>query len=134
MEVGHLKLKFLLEAELDVPGDLIAFIRVHKSLYENYSIGLLLRSHVLVRVNGVHGTHINPDKTRVTGPHLHLDPPAKLDRPPTSLPRGSDWATPLSPQHSALPQGWLTFCHQVSLAPSDEADDLIQHMYDQFTL
>ncbi len=71
-------------AEIDVPiacempGEFVFFARVSLDLAESYTLGLRyeapgFRSVPILRVNGDHGAHSNPDKTRFTGgPHVHM--------------------------------------------------------------
>jgi hypothetical protein len=55
----------------------IIWNRIHTSLPEHYTWGLRYvgkdkRQIVLVRYNGDHGEHGNPDGTKIRNPHIHL--------------------------------------------------------------
>ncbi len=63
------------------------FVRVNNELAESFSLGLTyeapgIRRAPILRVNGDHGSHTNPDKTRIVcGPHIHYPVESVLDLP-----------------------------------------------------
>lgn len=66
-----------IEAQSSSGGRFIVFIRVNAALIESFSIGLRwvgeeVGGLVLLRLNGDHGGHANPDGSRFEeGAHLH---------------------------------------------------------------
>lgn len=72
----------------DASGHFRAYFKLN--VYEFFSFGLLYRPSqrakkwsTLLRLNGDHGPHRNPDGTRFDrGPHRHVWPEALLDLPP----------------------------------------------------
>jgi hypothetical protein len=114
----NVRLDVALESELD--GQFFVFVRVLRALNENFSIGLRYElagfgNVVLLRVNGDHGGHKNPDGGLIPeGPHVHSFRPPLREAPPRA---GAEarWAWPLPADHLALPTAWRTFCDLVSL-------------------
>jgi hypothetical protein len=127
-DIEHARLDLELAAEC--PGRFHVFVRVLRTLSENFSVGLRYFSAgagetVLLRVNGDHGSHRNPDGAIILeGPHLHSFRPPLLNeapRPSTHL----RWASPLPPDHVALPAAWRTFCGQIAFIPDSKVDRII---------
>ncbi|MGH7271775.1 MAG: DUF6978 family protein [Polyangiaceae bacterium] len=123
-----------LELEAAYPGSFHVFVRVLHALGENFSMGLRFAAPgavdtVLLRVNGDHGGHRNPDGGWIEeGPHVHSFRSPARDQPPRpdSQPR---WAWPLPPDHLALPTAWSTFCRLTALASDTKVDRKISTLY-----
>lgn len=94
-----------LDAELVAPlapGSFRIFVRVLRDLNESFSIGLTYRTSpaatdtVLLRLNGDHGTHVNPDRSVVApGPHVHYFREPLWSAPPRPGAQ-MKWATAIS--------------------------------------
>jgi hypothetical protein len=128
----NIRLDVALKSELD--GQFFVFVRVLRALNENFSIGLRYElggfgSVVLLRVNGDHGGHKNPDGGVISeGPHVHTFRSPQRDRPPRA---GAEarWAWPLPADHLALPTAWRTFCGLVALVSNAKVDKKIAALY-----
>ncbi|MGA2447163.1 MAG: hypothetical protein ABTD50_00650 [Polyangiaceae bacterium] len=131
-DMEHARLDLELAAECS--GRFHVFVRVLRALSENFSVGLRYASAgtgetVLLRVNGDHGSHRNPDGAMILeGPHLHSYRPPLLGQPPRPSAHAR-WASPLPPDHLALPTAWRTFCGQIALAPDAKVDRTIATLY-----
>ena len=128
----NVRLDVELESEID--GRFFVFVRVLRALNENFSIGLRYElpgfgAVVLLRVNGDHGGHKNPDGGFILdGPHVHSFRTPLRDAPPRA---GAEarWAWPLPAEHLALPTAWRTFCSLISLTSSSKVDKKIRGLY-----
>jgi len=117
---GHLRIDLPLQSE--IPG-LTAFVRQSTALTESFSIGLLYevtgREPIIVlRVNGDHGRHRNPDGTVFRGPHVHEPRGSELDLEPW---RGFEpkYARTIDGQYRILVNAWDLFCQLVAILPSE---------------
>jgi len=116
------------------PGSFHVYVRVLRALNENFSVGLRFAAPgagetVLLRVNGDHGAHRNPDGAMIAeGPHVHSFRSPSREQAPRP---GADarWAWPLSPDHLALPTAWRTFCSLVALTTDEKVDRKIASLY-----
>jgi hypothetical protein len=126
----HRELDIPLDAEAD--GEFTVFLRLHTRYLEMFSIGLRYatpgqRDVVLIRVNGDHGSHKNPDGTIVSGPHLHMP---TVNQDPTELrSKGPATAASLDPRCNNLPAAWSKFRELISLSPQAEVDRLVVRLY-----
>lgn len=118
-----------------LPGTLTIFVRVHKVLPENFSIGLAyaggnVGSTCVARVNGDHSHHRNPDGSVVIGPHLHLP---LADEMSLQLERGYEprTAIQLPEQNLKLPIAWDTFCHALNVQPDQQVRDWLADLADK---
>lgn len=117
-----------LHVEADIPARLIVYIRVNVDITENFSIGLRYQPNngapiVLVRVNGDHGPHGNPDGTRFSeGSHVHFPLPGELDHvaEPGMWKGGPPHARLLGPIVIPLTEGWRIFTERVSIQNTDK--------------
>jgi hypothetical protein len=115
-------------------GAFHVYVRVLRALNENFSVGLRLvqtgvGDTVLLRVNGDHGGHRNPDGGAIAqGPHVHTFRAPLRDQPPRP---GADarWAWPLPADHLALPTAWRTFCALVALTSCAKVDRKVAKLY-----
>jgi len=103
----HARLDLALDS--DAPGKFQAFLR---ELFDRAPllVGRRRGDAILIRVNGDHGRHRNPDGGLIlSGPHVHGFRGPTLELPPRNRaePR---WAWPIAPDHLALPMAWRTFC------------------------
>lgn len=128
----HARLDLLLESEL--PGKFYAFVRVRRALKENFSIGLRYLDGdggdiVLLRVNGDHGKHRNPDGGILAfGAHVHGFRGPIRELPPRN--RGeAKWAWPISPDHLALPVAWRTFCVLAQIESAQKVEREVAKLY-----
>jgi hypothetical protein len=123
-----------LELAATCPGNFHVYVRVLRALSENFSVGLRFSAPgtgetVLLRVNGDHGAHRNPDGGMIAeGPHVHSFRSPQRDQAPRP---GADarWAWPLAPDHLALPTAWHTFCVLVALTTDAKVDRKIARLY-----
>lgn len=128
----HARLDLQLSAS--IAGTFFVFVRVLRALNENFSIGLRYEEAgfgnvVLLRVNGDHGPHRNPDGGRIAeGPHIHTFRSPARDAAPRSGAEAK-WAWPLAAEHLALPVAWRTFCSQVCLESDTKVDKKIATLY-----
>lgn len=112
------------------PGKLVGFVRANSMLSESFTIGLRyhaanLAPSILLRVNGDHGRHPNPDGTEVTsGPHLHTPSYGHLHLPPDPTQR-EEWAVPLDPSCTHLPAAWRIFCETANVTPDHRIAKLL---------
>ena len=111
----------------DIKGALISYIRINVELPESFSIGL--RYHpkagaptVLLRVNGDHGPHKNPDRSRFfEGSHIHEPHGIEMDLTASTV----NWAEVppyailLTPQILSVTEGWRIFCDRATIEKSD---------------
>lgn len=117
-----------------IPGKLVVYVRTNIALIESFSIGLRLelpgqKAAVLVRVNGDHGPHRNPDKTRVSGPHIHG--PTAAEAASDVIP-GFDpvFARSLDPAAAGrLPDAWAIFCQEAGIAYDAGAHAIVGRMH-----
>ena len=115
-------------------GAFHVYVRVLRALNENFSVGLRFcqpgaGDTVLLRVNGDHGRHRNPDGGMIAeGPHVHSFRFPLRDQAPRP---GSEarWAWPLPADHLALPRAWRTFCALVTLTSDAKVDRRIAKLY-----
>jgi len=73
LKYGHLRNSFELSSETK---KFYCYIRVCNDFQEDFSIGLIYQPNdaeklTLVRYNGLHGEHTNPDKTKINTCHIH---------------------------------------------------------------
>ncbi len=124
----------LLRANL--PGQLFVYVRTNVDLPESFSVGL--RYHppqgapsVLLRVNGDHGGHRNPDGTRFSsGAHVHAPTTAELAAPyqPGMWSDGPPFAT-LLPTHSLpLLVAWHELITRTNISDSPDVRRAIATM------
>lgn len=127
-------LRFDIALSSGLEGQFFVFVRVLRALNESFSIGLRYElggfgNVVLLRVNGDHGGHRNPDGGFIReGPHIHTFRPPLRDKPPRA---GAEarWAWPLPAEHLALPTAWRAFCQLVSLTSTAKVDKKIARLY-----
>jgi hypothetical protein len=131
-EPDHVRLDIELAAA--APGRFVVFVRVLRALSENFSIGLRyeeagLCNTVLLRVNGDHGSHRNPDGSYFPeGPHVHTFRNPARELPPRSGAEAK-WAWPLPPEHVSLIRAWKTFSSLVFLSEDTKVDKRIYSLY-----
>lgn len=115
----------------DMPGTFGAFIRVSARLVEHFSCGLVYEAEGLpvvtvLRVNGDHGGHTNPDGAKVSGAHIHW--PNDMQ----ALPAAGD-----QPQHgeaidaanNVLPFAWSRFCSVINLVPHQNVARAVSRLH-----
>ena len=127
------------EIDLDVEapgvaGRFVVFVRVNIHLSESFSIGLMYHSigketAMLLRMNGDHGGHQNPDGSRIEeGPHLHAPTPdeALQDPAPHFEPKMATSVT--AEQAGVLSDAWLFFCQAAKIGNPAIVADLMKQM------
>lgn len=126
------------ELELHSPAsaEFAVFFRVNLHLPESFSIGLTCRDpggglHVLLRVNGDHGGHQNPDGYRVEGAHMHLPSSSALESPLPIDPwrAGPRCAVPLFVSVLRLSEGWRMLATSTNI----EVTPNVQRLVDRAT-
>lgn len=117
---GHLRIDLPLHSEF---AGLTAFVRQSTALIESFSIGLLYEVTgrepiIILRVNGDHGRHRNPDGTVFSGPHVHEPRDIDLDREPW---RGFEpkYARTIDGQYRMLGSAWDLFCQLAAVLPNE---------------
>lgn len=134
---GHQGWNIKLDALAAAPGEFRVFLRVNLTLPEQFSIGLVYEEPgrsavVLVRLNGDHGFHPNPNGTSIQdGPHLHSPTAAErlLEPPDREWANGPAHATQLSPDHNHLAVAWKKFSQEVTLAASEHVSAHMSKVY-----
>jgi hypothetical protein len=117
-----------LHIESKIQARIIAYVRISVDLPESFSIGLRYQPDsgapsVLVRVNGDHGPHKNPDGTRFSeGSHIHfpLLEELYLTAEPGMWKGGPPHATLLGPIVIPLTEGWRIFAERVNILNTDK--------------
>lgn len=128
-----------LDIELSSPldGRFAAFVRVNTFLMESFSIGLTYtprksRTLILVRVNGDHGLHQNPDGTHDCDnkPHLHFPTTEEITRvvPSRFEPK---YAKPLEGDARNLADAWGIFLNAANVKTDDKFDRIIAGLHDR---
>lgn len=98
-------------------------------LPESFSIGVVFRdqgaANVLLRVNGDHGTHKNPDGVVVEGPHVHLPWGPQLDEelPEEPWKDGPPFAVPLFVEEFRLFDAWALLGTIANIVNAREAEE-----------
>lgn len=118
-KAGHVQISATARGEGD--DRFVVFVRVLEALHESFSIGVvhIASKTILVRVNGDHGIHKNPDGEVIAGPHVHVH------EDETSSPSGADpgHAVPWRSLRPTVAGGWeelLARANLVSTATMDE--------------
>ena len=124
-------LEWDVDLESTVAGRFTLSVRVNRALPESFSIVLRFAPElgppsVLVRVNGDHGPHRDPDgKVLAGGPHLHAPTDAERALPlePGQWPQGPQYVDALDPSYSAPSLAWqkMTETAAIERAPVVEA-------------
>jgi len=105
--------EFDLQLEADDPGTFRLIVRGSGELFESFSLVLLyqragLRGTPLLRVNGDHGYHTNPDGTRIECvPHMHMHTYGELLSAPAD--GHPEHAIPLPATINTPAQAWPIF-------------------------
>lgn len=133
---GHIGINVELSCP-DIAGRLSVVIRMTVALIESFSIVLRYeRDHfpcvAILRVNGDHGQHRNPDGTIVTGPHVHAPVPSEMNSIPTKdfEPR---FAEAVAARYVQLPFAWALFRERVALEPHEQMADRIRRMHTTYS-
>ncbi|NNB89914.1 hypothetical protein HI292_30700 [Corallococcus exiguus] len=122
-------------------GRLILYARINTLLPESFSLGLRLegkgvRTSLLVRLNGWHGPHPNPDKSVIprNTPHIHI---------PTKQELAGDYAGKVAlkaavelqpmmnaalPNPPAITDVWPFFAEYLKIQSDGRVDDLLAHL------
>lgn len=120
----------------DCEGALTVRARVNENLSEIYSfvLGYALKGRkpvVLVRMNGKHGLHRNPDgKILPSKPHIHFPSDEELQLPVAAIDwiNGPPWAIELDDRHLALSVGWATFTQYARLPHCTESQRWVSRL------
>lgn len=115
------------------PGEFIAYVRVPSNLPEEWSVGLRYamsgeRPAVLLRMNGNHGAHMNPDRSRFShGPHIHRPMEIELARPLATgqWPEGPKYAEVLAPKFQHIVNGWHELCERANITSAPWIDSVL---------
>jgi hypothetical protein len=120
-----------------IAGELSVVIRLNEALTESFSIVLRYEYEhspviAVLRVNGDHGQHRNPDGILVSGPHVHRPLEAELDTAPMPAfePR---FAEPVAPHHAQSPYAWALFLERAAIAPHEKMASRIAKMHTTFS-
>lgn len=124
---GHSGWDYPLDAPEAGEGRFVVFLRINDRLMESFTLGLRyqepkMEPAVLIRVNGGHGMHGNPDGTVIEdGPHLHAPTDEELlEFPPVSAwAGGPKMAIALEPKYRNLEFAWQLLSLRCSIAPSE---------------
>jgi hypothetical protein len=117
----------------DCPASFEVRFRQHVELPEDFSFVLLARvpgisPFALLRVNGDHGPHRNPDGTLIEGgPHVHEPAPLEVRLLPADRfqPR---YAWPLEAACLAPALAWERFKAFVNLSPDEKVDRVFRRL------
>jgi hypothetical protein len=125
-----------LQLQAHVPGQFIVYVRINVDLPESFSTGL--RYHppqgapsVLLRVNGDHGGHRNPDGTRFSsGAHVHAPTEAELAQrcQPGMWAEGPPFAALLPVHTLSLVDGWRELVTRTNIGDSPDVRRVIAKM------
>ena len=125
--LGHQGWNIGLEVADPDAGSFTVIVRVNQVLHESFTVGLRYQERgsqalMLLRVNGDHGGHGNPDGSRIeSGPHLHAPTAAERLLPPPVR----DWSTgpptalPLAVEHNNLLVAWNRLIAEGNIRPSE---------------
>lgn len=132
--LGHVELTMGLEVDAESPED-GAFevrVRMNRRLSECFSLVLLYRDAegaivTLLRVNGSHGGHTNPDGIRIDGPHVHALGPDDINAGARPDARAK-WAFPVDVIHNRIDFAWVLFRQLASIQSTTGIDSKIGKM------
>ncbi len=115
----------------DIEGSLSAVVRVNLTLVENFSCILVFEHDGIaaidvLRVNGDHGEHRNPDGQLINGPHVHL--PTDIDVSAFALGRPS-FGIAIDRRCALLPFAWQEFCSRVNIAPHEAMASAVSRLH-----
>jgi hypothetical protein len=138
---GHRGWNIKVSAAGAAPGEFKAFLRVNSKLPEQFSIGLVYEEPgivpvVLVRVNGDHGRHPNPDGTVIEeGPHIHAPNDAErlLPPPARAWSNGPAMATALGPDHNHLAIAWKRFAQEVTISENSDISGFMSGVHEKLS-
>lgn len=129
-QMSHLQWDCDVEAQ-GVPGRFIVGLRVNVALPESFSFFLRYDAPdsapaVLLRVNGDHGLHKNPDGSTCAGPHVHTPTQSQLSAAPTPLASGPKYAAALPAPCQTMSAAWEEMRARACITPSKEVDSAIE--------
>lgn len=120
------------EVTSSTSGKFVVFIRVNAALIESFSIGLRwvgedVGGLILLRLNGDHGGHANPDGSRFEeGAHLHA--PAAEERQLEACAGFEPRFATLVPECSMLSAAWERFCEYAGVTSHPRLDALVRQI------
>jgi hypothetical protein len=132
---SHRQWDLALAMDAEIGGVLVVGIRINVDLPESFSLLLRYQPHegpaaILLRVNGDHGPHKNPDGRRfLEGSHVHAPLEADLDLPLSvagAWAEGPPFATPLEPQIVRLTEGWRVLSERATILQTAENRRIIE--------
>ena len=119
----------------------MVYVRRDTDLAEDFSIGLRYeqpgsrRPIVVLRFNGDHGGHRNPNGTRIDeGPHVHAPTVEELRLAVDEAefrPHGPRYATASPPGLAHFPAAWDAFCQAAGIAENPEVAAYFQRRNNQ---
>jgi hypothetical protein len=115
-----------------VDGRFSVAVRTNATLAESFSLVLCYqppkgRTTVLLRVNGPHGRHRNPDGSILDGgPHAHLPTPNELDELPPEWPEGPPTAAALPEATQNMSHAWPHFAERCTISASDDVESFFR--------
>jgi hypothetical protein len=133
----------LLQWDLDIEAEiegLKVYVRRDTDLAEDFSIGLRyeqpgIRPIVVLRFNGDHGGHRNPDGTRIDeGPHVHAPTLEEFRLAVDEAefqPHGRRYAMASPRRLAHFPAAWDAFCRAAAIAEDAEVAAYFQRRNNQ---
>jgi hypothetical protein len=116
-----------LNLDSDNPGEFSVYVRVNVRLPESFSIGLRYRAergplNVILRINGDHGSHTNPDGFIMDGAHVHMPNGVQLQAwlPASPWSQGPPFAAPLGVGFLTLVDAWEILATSTSIENTDD--------------
>jgi hypothetical protein len=114
---------------------LSVFVRQSVALVENFSIGLRFEVPgedvaILLRVNGNHGMHKNPDGTVLRGPHTHEPLEMHLGLSPWGR-YDPKQGRQLDQKCCAIVNGWEVFCQIANVAKNAQVASAITKLHNE---
>lgn len=127
---GHVQLNLSVDSEID---GLSIYLRLNTRLIELYSVGLWFqcsakKSTVVLRVNGAHSAHRNPDGTALMCPHLHIPTEDEMPMAPHSAYDLKN-AVSLGGECRFIYGGWDFFCQRVNVETNTAIAAVVSKMH-----
>jgi len=116
-----------------IAGDLAVYFRVNVMLPEDFSVGMRHKppsspANVLIRVNGDHGHHKNPDGYKFSfGAHVHMPTQGQLDGLvlTANWPEGPPYAAPLPDATISLRQAWQLLVSATNIQTTQQVENMV---------
>ncbi len=122
-------------------GRFSVYVRVNVSLPEMFSVGIIYTppkgsTTVLLRVNGDHGTHRNPDGSVVTGPHVHKPQENELGLvvAPGMWTDGPPFAVEIQAAPFTVLHAWFKLAAEAGIQSSPEVEQAFKAVHNKVGL